>query len=40
MTIISCVRSQERFLAEDKRTNMGLFNEAKRCVLYPAEHCI
>lgn len=40
VTIISCVRSQERFLAEDKRTNMGLFNEAKRCVLYPAEHCI
>ena len=30
MTILSCVRSSERFLSADSEANMGLFNEAKR----------
>nr|XP_019000047.1 uncharacterized protein I203_07582 [Kwoniella mangroviensis CBS 8507]OCF63508.1 hypothetical protein I203_07582 [Kwoniella mangroviensis CBS 8507] len=30
VTIISCVRSRSRFLDEDRRMNMGLFNERKR----------
>ena len=30
VTIVSCVRSSERFLAGDKKANMGLFNERRR----------
>ncbi|WWC71188.1 uncharacterized protein I206_105141 [Kwoniella pini CBS 10737] len=30
VTIISCVRSRERFLNDDRKANMGLFNERKR----------
>ncbi|WWD04020.1 hypothetical protein V865_002083 [Kwoniella europaea PYCC6329] len=30
VTIISCVRSRSRFLDEDRRMNMGFFNERKR----------
>ncbi|KAK1921912.1 P-loop containing nucleoside triphosphate hydrolase protein [Papiliotrema laurentii] len=30
VTIVSCVRSRERFLESDKNANMGLFNEPKR----------
>ncbi|WVQ66614.1 uncharacterized protein L199_004798 [Kwoniella botswanensis] len=30
VTVISCVRSRSRFLDEDRRMNMGLFNERKR----------
>lgn len=30
VTILSCVRSNKRFLEEDRRTNMGLYNEPRR----------
>jgi superfamily I DNA and/or RNA helicase len=30
VAILSPVRSNARFLAEDKRTNMGLYNERRR----------
>ncbi|WWC89628.1 uncharacterized protein L201_004553 [Kwoniella dendrophila CBS 6074] len=30
VTIVSCVRSRERFLDDDRKNNMGLFNERKR----------
>lgn len=30
VTILSCVRSNKRFLEEDRRTNMGFFNEPRR----------
>nr|XP_019043149.1 hypothetical protein I302_07720 [Kwoniella bestiolae CBS 10118]OCF22079.1 hypothetical protein I302_07720 [Kwoniella bestiolae CBS 10118] len=30
VTIVSCVRSRERFLDDDRKMNMGLFNERKR----------
>ena len=33
VTIVSCVRSRARFLPDDRKANMGLFNERKRCVV-------
>ena len=33
VTILSCVRSSRRFLEEDRRTNLGFFNEPRRSVV-------
>ena len=35
VVIISCVRSNERFLEEDYKKGMGLMLQRKRCVISP-----
>lgn len=39
VTIVSCVRSRARFLPDDRRANMGLFNERKRYGLAAISLC-
>lgn len=39
ITIVSCVRSRSRFLPDDRKANMGLFNERKRSVAVMCRVC-